>query len=331
MLGRFSLLSCALALSVSCGHLAHAASAPAGPGWLPVSFPPGGAVSADHWYVASHLATASTLVAGVADFQSMGGIASSDVNLAVSNAQVNGARSASAAARVDGASLGGASAARDALDSTSTLTVASSWSQVWFMGFMKGSGPLTFTLHLDGSLLSSGDRSPVSSDPSGASVGLMAMGSLGPGADTAAYAALASVAGVDPSLEGEALLRRMLALPTTTQAQMITFGQQATTVNRSVLVDQNFEVTALGTPQECSAYAPELCGTSFYFLAVTLVTGAENGGAADFMHSLKVTDYRDGAGAVHTFAAQPVPEPATIALWLVGLAATAGVVRRRLR
>ncbi|HET9642804.1 MAG TPA: PEP-CTERM sorting domain-containing protein, partial [Burkholderiaceae bacterium] len=72
------------------------------------------------------------------------------------------------------------------------------------------------------------------------------------------------------------------------------------------------------------------CGRYFYMAGAFLFTGAQNGGFADFSHTLEITSVSVGDGAAQPFEAlSPVPEPASATLLAVGMLGLFSIVTRR--
>jgi len=280
------------------------------------------------WYVESHLVSAGTFIDGVDSDHSASHIAPTLLAVDVADHQSLGSKSAAAAARVGATSLGTSAAAGDALHPDGTWTAAASYASVMYWAVLDGNAPLTFNLKLDGHLGVTGSRA-LGDDRSGAALAVFAQGSQR-NFTTESQRALFSGAGIDIDAEGDALLTQFKAWPTTTQPQLATFGAQASVATPGVDVDTSLHVTAEGTRIDCDPGVSPVCGRYFYFLNVFMFTGAQNGGFADFSHTLQVDSFSLGGGAAQPFLPQsPVPEPASTALMLLGGAALAALRRRR--
>jgi len=246
-------------------------------------------------------------------------------------------RSAEARNSVAAGRIGSFSAARQALNPDATFSLAHGYSMISFAAFLSNAAPVTLDLHLTGSLQTLGDRAATGSDPSRAVVAAYGLGSPSD-VNEGGFDRLFANIGIDPNLEGEALLNQLAHWPTTSQRNLQTVGVQTDSLNRSAEVDQRFSVTADSTRYDCPAgVVSPLCGSYYLQFHLFLFTAAENGGIADFSHSLAVDAIRVAEGTSLSFdpgqalpvITTPVPEPSRAALLGLGLLAIGGLKSRR--
>lgn len=291
----------------------------------------------NQWYVGINHVSAGTFIDGATTLN--GGIAAlptpAELARSADTAQTQGSKQASAAASVTSTSLGAYSLARDPMDSASTWTGALAYSIVSYWAVLDSPAPVRFDLKLSGTLATSGDRS-LDADASGAAVAALAYGSQA-NPTNESQAALFGAAGFSWLAEGDVLLHELSTLKSSTQTHLDTFGAQSDTAHRAIDVDTELHVTASGTEIKCNGTEPAavqpLCGRYSYFMNVMLFTGAQNGGLADFSHTLGVVSLSVGGGAAQPLnAISPVPEPATAPMLALGVAGLlAAAARRRLR
>lgn len=246
-------------------------------------------------------------------------------------------RSAEAKNTLGATRLGSFSTALQPLDPNATISLAHGYSMISFAAFLSNAAPVTLDLHLTGSLQTLGDRAATGSDPSRAVVAAYGLGSPSD-VNEDGYNRLFANAGIDPNLEGEALLNQLAHWPTTSQRNLQTIGVQTDSLHRSAEVDQRFSVTADSTRYDCPAgVVSPLCGSYYLQFHLFLFTAAENGGVADFSHSLAVDAIRVAEGTALTFEpgqalpviTTPVPEPGRAVLLGLGLLAIGGLKSRR--
>jgi len=305
---------------------------------------PGGPVTAgpesfyglllNQWYVAGNHVNASTFIDGASGSQ--GGFLSFPTPATLSRtaeaSQSSGNKLASSAAAVSSTRLGAFASAGAPLEPMATWAGATAYSLVSYWAVLDRDAPVRFDLHLDGLLSTTGGRLS-GPDASGAAVAVLAHGSE-TNPSNASQAALFARAGIDVNAEGDALLQQLSTLSPSTQTHLDAFGAQSDAMHPSMNIDTDLHVTARGTRIDCDGSEPApvsaACGRYVYFMNVFLFTGAQNGGIADFSHTLQVTGLSiDGAATQPFQALSPVPEPASAALLLCGLAALGGLAARR--
>lgn len=285
----------------------------------------------NQWYVAGNQALAGTIVDGqlsqqvlTRDFPT-----GADLSLRAEDSQASGSKLASAMARVSPTSLGTAVSARDPLNPLGGGTAAISYSTITYFALLDRDASFKFDIKLTGQLNRLGNA--LAPDTSGAAVAAVVYGSHANytgAASSAAYLA----AGLDIEAGGETLLQQLAHLQPSTQTHLDAFGVQTNAVNTWIDVDTTLQVTAQGTQQNCETPISPACGRYFYFFNVLLFNGAQNGGSADFSHSLEVSSVSvNGAAALPFNAISPVPEPANAALLIGGLLTVGGVAYRRSR
>jgi hypothetical protein len=243
--------------------------------------------------------------------------------------QVQGSKQASASASTTATTLGAAASAIDALHPDSTLTAATSYALVSYWAVLPSSDAITFNFKLDGTLNVTGSRA-LGADASRAGVAMLALGSITDGT-SASYQQVFANLGFSATAQGDAMLAQLAALPTTSQRNLATLGASATFSHNTETVDTTLQVTADGTRIDCDGALVPACGNYFYFVNLMLFTGAQNGGVADFSHTLAVTSVQTAQGTALPFSAQtlsPVPEPAAAWLLLGGLGSLAAYRRR---
>lgn len=312
-------------LALSLGLLLNAGAAVA-QATLPL--PPLSGLTPGQWFVGSNQVSASTLIDGIESGKDAFHIAPRPTELAmdVKDGQTQGSKSATAFARVGPNSLGTAVGASDPLNPDSTFTGALAQASLLYVAVLDNPVSVRFELKLDGQLDVNGSRS-LGSDRSSASLAMFAWGSQSNGT-TEQQRALFANAGIDIDAEGDAMLAQLQAWPTSTQAHLATLGAQATTSSPHVTVDETLHVTAEGTRIDCDVSVAPICGRYVYYVGVSLFTLAQNGGFADFSHTLQVSSFSIDGGAAQAFApTSPVPEPASALLMLIGGAAL--LARRR--
>ncbi|MCV2418985.1 PEP-CTERM sorting domain-containing protein [Paucibacter sp. DJ2R-2] len=246
-------------------------------------------------------------------------------------------RSAEAQNTVGAARLGSFSAALQPLAPDATISLAHGYSMISFMAYLSSAAPVTLDLHLSGTLQTLGDRAATGSDPSRAVVAAYGVGSPSD-ANEGGFDRLFANIGIDPNLEGEALLNQLAHWPTSSQRNLQTLGVQTDSLQRSAEVDQRFSVTADSTRVDCPAgVVSPLCGSYYLQFHLFLFTAAENGGLADFSHSLSVDAIHVAEGTSLSFEpgqalpviTTPVPEPSPAVLLGLGLLAIGGLKSRR--
>ena len=255
-------------------------------------------------------------------------------------------KSATAGASLTATTLHAGAVAQDSFDAGSTLTAGLAFASIGYIAFLDTTAPLRLDLHLTGSLAITGDRNRTLPDPTRAGVAAVAVGSLN-GGDNAAYLGLFRSIGIsDPLAEGDALVAQLATWPTTDwlvppqQPHIASVGLTvlAEPVDNPTTVERSFSVFAAGTPVVCPPdVVLAVCGKQMFSFQLSLVAGTQNGGIADFSHSLSVEALHLPADQTLRFAdgqaiplvTTPVPEPSTWALCLGGLAALAGWRRRK--
>jgi hypothetical protein len=287
----------------------------------------------NQWFVYANHVSAGTFIDGSTTED--GGLipfpSASQLTRSAEASQVSGSKLAAGFARVAPSSLGASASARDPLNPASTLTGAAGYAMVSYVAVLDTDASLQFNLKLDGQLHTVGERA-LGADGSGAAVAALAYGSHA-NMTTANVAQTFEAAGISPDADGDLLLHELSTLKSSTQTHLDAFGAQTDTARTSADIDTTLHVTAQGTRLDCDAsVVSPACGRYFYMLNLVLFTGAQDGGVADFSHSLQVSSYSVNGGPAQAFTAvSPVPEPANASLLIVGLAALGGFVWRRRR
>lgn len=332
-----SLRLAALALSLTTAFLHAPATADTQLPVLPLGTPSLSnlyGLELNQWYVFSNFATAGTLVNGQASEGAGLGLKNfpvgADLTRRIETSQVDGSRQASALALVSPTSLGAAASAHDPANAFGSGTLGVGMSSVYFFAVLDQNVDFRFNIKLDGRLDGS-DAHRLSSDVSGAAVAAVTMGSW-TGYSNESMQATYHAAGMDPYAEGEALIRELGSLRSTRQTHLDTFGAQTSAVHDVFDVDTSLQVSATGIHLDCNRALSPACGRYAYFLGVTLFTAAQDGGLADFSHTLSIASVSVNGGAALPFnAISPVPEPASAALLVAGLLAVGGTALRRAR
>ena len=287
----------------------------------------------NQWFAISNEVTAGTIIDGTLSQSGSSLTLPSTAQLSrqAEDSQAANGKLASAFARVGANSLGASASAGAPLEPRSTGSVAVGHSYVGYWAVLDQDTSIHFDLKLDGRLGTTGDAP--GADRSGAAITALVSGSEANFTTESQYALL-KTAGLDAfAVGGDALLQQLITARSSTQTHLDVFGAQSDSMARSLDVDTTLHVTANGTRIDCDTPISPACGRYFYMVGAFLFTGAQNGGFADFSHTLTITDIAIGAGSAQPFnAVSPVPEPASAPMLAVGLFALLGlVVRRRLR
>ncbi|MBW8847725.1 MAG: PEP-CTERM sorting domain-containing protein [Burkholderiales bacterium] len=287
----------------------------------------------NQWFAISNEVTAGTIIDGA--LSQHGGPLSlpsaAQLSRQAEDSQAANGKLASAFARVGANSLGASASAGAPLEPMSTGSVAVGHSFVGYWAVLDQDTSIHFDLKLDGQLGTTGDRA-TGTDRSGAAVTALVSGSEANFTTESQYALL-KTAGLDAfAVGGDALLQQLITAKSSTQTHLDVFGAQSDTMTRALDVDTTLHVTANGTRIDCDTPISPACGRYFYMVGAFLFTGAQNGGLADFSHTLAITSVSVGNGAAQPFTAlSPVPEPASAAMLLTGLLGLGGFVARRRR
>lgn len=300
------------------------------------------------WYVNSSSTAAGTLIdaASVTDAHraQLGDASALAASSLASDSSLD--QTARASATLTAKTLGVAAAA-GGISTGSSLAAATAYSVIEYRAFLNTPGAIRLELLLDGNLTVTGNRSASDPLPSRAGVAVSALG-LPAGAITGGPDVLTnlykSVGIADPLAEGDALLAQLITWPSTPALgqpgytrNLATFGKRRyeDALDNGALITQGLTVFSDGNLVECPAgvVAP-ICGTYLHEFVLFLFNGAQNGGIADFSHTLAPLGLELPSGATLSFAAgqdipllAAVPEPGTWAMALAGMGALA--LRRR--
>ncbi|MEO6279287.1 PEP-CTERM sorting domain-containing protein [Roseateles sp.] len=324
----------ALVLSLIAAH--NPAKADVAPPALSIGIPDLsnlGGLELNQWYVGANAVMAGNIVDGQLS-QNGGSVylpSVAELTRTAQDSQASGSKLGSASARVSLTSLGANASAIDPLYPMSTSTVSVGYSVISYWALLDQDTSFKFNLQLNGQLSTLGERA---GDPerSGAAVAALAFGSV-TGFNAAEQQAIYETAGLGAFAEGgDPLLQQLVSLESSTQTHLDAFGAQTSTALTSLDVDTTLQVTANGTQINCDTPISPACGRYFYTFGVMLFTGAQNGGLADFSHTLQINSVSvDGGEALPFGAISAVPEPTTGALLAVGVISLLGVVSRRRR
>lgn len=314
------------ALAAACFCQAAAASTA-----LP-TLPSGGAavtsfqgLALNQWYVLGNHLSAATWVPGAItqDGSALALPGASDLVRQAAAAPASGSALASALAQVSTTRLGAKAWAGEAATPLANAPMAMGYASVVFAAVLDQDVRLSFDLRLDGSLTASDPLTP----GAGAAVAALAFGSTA-NYQTEHLSTAFAAAGLDAYAEDEAFIRQYSTLQSTRQTHLDTFGAQTRALHNPIAVDSTLTVTAEGTRLDCDPGLSPVCGHYAYFFGVMLFTAAQDGGLADFSHTLQVSSYRvDGGPALAFEAVSAVPEPSAALLLGAGLCAL--VWRRR--
>jgi|APMI01.1.fsa_nt_gi hypothetical protein len=327
----------ALALSLPAAFAPQAASADALLPPIPLGVPNASnlyGLELNQWFAITNGIAAGTIIDGTLSEQG-GPIyypSVADLNRTAEDLQAFNGKQASAFARVGPNSLGASASAGAPLEPMSTGSVAVGQSWVGYWAVLDQDTAIHFDLKLDGHLATTGDRSS-GTDKSGSALAAFVIGSEA-NFTNESQSALLQTAGLDALMVGGApLLQQLITLKPSTQTYLDAFGAQSDTTSRSLDINTTLHVTANGTRINCDTPISSACGRYFYMVSAFLFTGAQNGGFADFSHTLEISSVSVGSGPAQPFSAlSPVPEPASAPLLALGIIGLAGIVtRRRLR
>lgn len=322
-----------LALSLTAALAPHGASADVSLPPLLLGTPDASnlyGLALNQWFVVTNEVTAGTIIDGALSQQ--GGTLSfpsaAQLSRQADDAQAAGGKLASAFARVGANSLGASASAGAPLEPMGTGSMAVGHAFVGYWAVLDRDTSIHFDLRLDGRLATTGDRA-AGADRSGAAVTALVAGSEANFTTESQYALLRA-AGLDAfAVGGDPLLQQLISARSSTQTHLDVFGAQSQTMDRSLDIDTSLHVTANGTRINCDTPVSPACGRYFYMVGAFLFTGAQNGGFADFSHTLQVSSFSIDGGVAQPFSpASPVPEPASALLMLLGGAALVGLRRR---
>lgn len=288
----------------------------------------------NQWYVSVKQVSAGTLIDGTPtqDGSFLTFPTSAATPSRAESGQTVGGKSASALGVASATQLGAAASARAPLTPDATGMAAVGYAALSYWAVLDQDAAVRFNLGLKGSLSTTGNVA-LGADATTAGVAVLAHGSEA-NFSNASQAALFANAGLDVNAEGETLLRQLSVLSPSTQTHLDVFGAQADALHTAVDVDTTLSVTASGTQIQCNGTEPApisaVCGRYFYFMNVFLFTGAQNGAAADFSHTLGVDSISINGGPAQAFnAVSAVPEPGSALLLAAGLGLLGMAARRR--
>lgn len=285
----------------------------------------------NQWFVLGNSVFAGTLIDGVL---SRSGSTEyfptpSLLSRSTDDFQISGGKMASSFARVGPYIAGSSASAGAPLEPLSTGSIAVSHATVGYWAVLDADTTITFDLKLDGHMGTTGDRA-LGADRSGAAVTALALGTQANYSAEGSYAFLQKAGLGAFEVGGDPLLQELITAHSSTQEHLDVFAAQSDTMHRALDVDTTLHVSAKGTRIDCDPALSPACGRYFYGMTVFLFTGAQNGGLADFSHTMEITGLSIGGAPTQPFnAISAVPEPAPALLLAAGLAAFA--LRRRQR
>ncbi|KQY81738.1 hypothetical protein [Pelomonas sp. Root1444] len=235
------------------------------------------------------------------------------------DSQVSGGKLASSFARVGAFSAGASASAGAPLEPMSTGSIAVGHATVAYWAVLDQDTTITFDLKLDGHMGTTGARS-LGADRSGAAVTALALGTQANYTAAGSYTFLQKAGLGAFEVGGDPLLQELISAHSSTQTHLDVFAAQSDTMHTALDVDTTLHVSAQGTRIDCDTPFSPACGRYYYGMTVFLFTGAQNGGFADFSHTMEITGVSVGGGATVPFnAISAVPEPASALLLIAGL------------
>ncbi|RZJ06213.1 MAG: PEP-CTERM sorting domain-containing protein [Rubrivivax sp.] len=285
----------------------------------------------NQWFVFGNSVFAGTLIDGT--LASSGGNenfpAPALLSRSAEHFQASGDKQASSFARVGPHSAGAFASASAPLEPLGTGMAAVGHATVSYWAVLDSDTTVTFNLKLDGHMGTTGDLT-LGADRSGAAVTALALATQANYTAEGSYAFLQKAGLGAFEVGGDPLLQELINAHSTTQEHLAVFAAQSDTDHPALDVDTTLQVSAKGTRIDCDPALSPACGRYYYGMTVFLFNGAQNGGFADFSHTMEITGLSIGGAPAQPFSAiSAVPEPAPALLLAAGLAGLA--LRRRTR